>query len=237
MENLNKSILEPINYEVRLVCFFDILGWKSHIDKAGTDPTQLTRLAFLPRILSSGFVKSLSTGSNNKVTSFSDCAVLSIPYDENEVAKFVQGLCSIFVGGAINGFFVRAGVTVGNLYHDDQLVFGPALNKAYFLESTGKYPRIILDRDIEEFQHLSGVNVRDEEGTLFIDPFSISTFRKSCENTVYPLPEKMDGMALYVATEELVRREMEGASSEHVKNKFEWLYKRMRHELKHNLFK
>lgn len=46
----------------------------------------------------------------------------------------------------IDGILIRGGVSYGNIYFDDNNLFGPALVKAYELESSySVYPRIIVD--------------------------------------------------------------------------------------------
>lgn len=41
---------------------------------------------------------------------------------------------------------LRGGITIGDLYHDGNIVYGPAMNEAYLLESQkAVYPRVIAD--------------------------------------------------------------------------------------------
>jgi len=80
---------------------------------------------------------------------------VSFTADEVDVERFVSGLSQIFLAAATEGFFLRAGVTVGDIYHDENMVFGPALNRAYQLEDAGKYPRIVLDELKPELTSLS----------------------------------------------------------------------------------
>lgn len=47
------------------------------------------------------------------------------------------------------GFFVRGAIVKGRLYHDDQMVFGEALVRAYSMEQeVVRYPRIMLTSDV-----------------------------------------------------------------------------------------
>ena len=140
------EIVKP-KYERRIVCFFDILGWKDHIDRAGDDPEELERLALFPSIMTSELVKEKSS-STHRLTAFSDCVVVSCLESQTDLMNYIQGLSKIFLAAATYGLFMRAGVTIDNIYHDDRIVFGPALNRAHYLESTGDYPRIILDDSI-----------------------------------------------------------------------------------------
>lgn len=44
------------------------------------------------------------------------------------------------------GILIRGGIAIGPLYHSGQIVYGPAMNQAYLLESVyAVYPHIILD--------------------------------------------------------------------------------------------
>jgi len=59
--------------------------------------------------------------------------------------------------------------------HDDEVVFGPALNRAYHLESqVAKLPRLVLDPLVrrEEFGDLGHLPVV-EDGVCFLDPFRL----------------------------------------------------------------
>jgi hypothetical protein len=48
-----------------------------------------------------------------------------------------------------SGYFARGGITKGLLYHDNHMVFGPALVEAYRLEKEiAKYPRIVVPRPV-----------------------------------------------------------------------------------------
>ena len=49
-----------------------------------------------------------------------------------------------------NGLLVRGAITVGELYFENGMIFGPALNQAAELEKSAKYPRVIFsDESLE----------------------------------------------------------------------------------------
>ncbi|WKV98323.1 hypothetical protein PYV50_08655 [Pseudomonas sp. H22_DOA] len=101
---LSPTPIEPIAYEQRIICFFDILGWKEHVKKAGDNPEEIEKLAFLPKLLNSDEVKAMNS-SSSRLTSFSDCAVVSFLVEEVDFKTFIGGLSQVFLGAAVNGFF------------------------------------------------------------------------------------------------------------------------------------
>jgi hypothetical protein len=158
-----------LNYEDRLVAFFDILGWRSHIIEAGDDPARIARLAAAVRL----FTSQVGTVGDKdaRITTFSDNVVFSKLYASEDVPWFLHGVATIMLGAATLGFLVRGGVARGSLIHDDHIVFGPALNRAYELESKlAIYPRVLID------ETLSGQLPQESdyitvEGEAFVDPY------------------------------------------------------------------
>lgn len=62
----------------------------------------------------------------------------------------------MLITGIQYGILFRGGITYGKVVHTDKMLFGPAMNKAYSLESkTAVYPRIIIDNDVikQIFKH------------------------------------------------------------------------------------
>jgi hypothetical protein len=83
-------------------------------------------------------------------------------------------MTSFQLSSAIKGYLLRGGVTIGDVIHDDEVVFGPGLNRAYYLESkVAKMPRFVLDNEvINELGNLGDLPVT-EEGVTFLDPFRL----------------------------------------------------------------
>ena len=157
-------------YEQRAVVFFDVLGWRDHIEKAEAKPDEIGNLRRL--ILQASRTLKLRGHLGFRTTTFSDNIVISQPVSEMTRA-LVQQMAFVQIGALVNGFLVRGGITIGDIVHDDETVFGPALNRAYELESkVAVYPRFVLDPDIplREFGNLGDLPVT-ENGATFLDPF------------------------------------------------------------------
>lgn len=112
------------------------------------------------------------------ISFFSDCIVLSALTDNvmskqmllDIVGKFSMRLWSE------NRLLLRGGLTVGKLYHvNGGPVFGPAMNRAYYLESKlAKNPRILIDSEcIDELRKETSFKVfesfiqEDETGGVY----------------------------------------------------------------------
>jgi hypothetical protein len=158
------------SYERRVVVFYDVLGWRSEIAKAGTDQSRIGDLRRL--ILSHTRVLRLPVKAVVNVSTFSDNIVISTPVDQDNVPYFLQSIAIMQLMTASMHFLLRGGITVGDICHDDEVVFGPALNRAYELESkVAVVPRIIVDEEVLRLGKIEGFH-SFEDGVHFLDPFT-----------------------------------------------------------------
>jgi hypothetical protein len=237
---------EP-SYERRVVAFYDVLGWRAQITEAGVDPAKLKVLR--QEILGVTRITQLSAEdfkeADIRSSSFSDNIVVSVPVSQIGLYRLLGSIGCFVLGAARNGFMIRGGVTIGNLIHDAECVFGPGLNRAYELESTvAKLPRVVLDEVIlKDFDKLPFF-VQKEDGVLFIDPFT-RDFMKLAASMENPIAKEsqersglpMDGDGLfYSRTEprEILEACLAGLKSYLKKplpdkeyGRFSWLYDRV----------
>ena len=147
-------------YETRIVAFVDILGWTRVVETAQRDPEQIQQLGLALDMLRGQVQQSewmsKNAGSDGwpgdpQVTQFSDCLTISTRNDYYGKSHLISTLGFLSTSLLYQGFLLRGGITVGELYHRESMVFGPAFLKAYELESRcAIYPRIILDPDLAE---------------------------------------------------------------------------------------
>src|SRR6476469_9716354 len=130
-----QGYLKDPEYENRMLAFCDVLGWRSQIGRAGSDPKKIgtlrRQILLVKRVI--GNVKGVA---DLRFSSFSDNIVLSGPVSDFTLAAFKVLLSDYQLVSAVHGFLTRGAVTVGDICHDNEVVFGPALNRAYELEST-----------------------------------------------------------------------------------------------------
>lgn len=82
---------------------------------------------------------------------------------------------------ATEGIFIRGGVTYGDIFYEKHRIFGPAMMRAYDLESQyADFPRVIVDERCRgDFDHgiddckRYGLLKKDKDGFLCINHFSI----------------------------------------------------------------
>src|SRR5262245_9374457 len=117
------------SYERRVVAFYDYLGWKNHIELASDDANKIGSLRRM--ILRHSRMLTVKKDLEVRASTFSDNMVITQAPGE-KTQMLMQDLANVQLGAAINGFLVRGGITVGNIVHDSEVVFGPGLNRAYF---------------------------------------------------------------------------------------------------------
>jgi len=134
-------------YENRAVAFIDILGFRSLIRQR--KERDILDVLSTPPSFDDMFRTMSSSELDFQVTRFSDSIVCSmrIPHRKNLGAGlFVAAYAGhLALEMLAKGILVRGAITAGQLYHREDIVFGPAMVDAYELESKhAHYPRIIV---------------------------------------------------------------------------------------------
>ena len=144
-----------MNYEDRVVCFIDILGFRSHISKTIDKDSKEVAEETGNLIKAFNVIKNVNAHviddvKTKKVTQFSDCLVISFVLSEkSEVFCTLKEIQWLLIELVKYGILCRGGITFGKLVHTDDIVFGPALVDAYILESkAANYPRVLVDNSI-----------------------------------------------------------------------------------------
>lgn len=192
------------NYEKRIVCFIDILGFSGIIknttseDKGKSQKTLdnvCDALDFLRECLDKLEDHNITT------TQFSDSIVISFPWNKENwhmlsvfrAIKYIQIVLLYQYD-----LMLRGGIVIGEVLHTDKLLVGPAMINAYALESKcANSPRIVLDPKVvyrynilknnaKKDGHIEPDNIiqKDFDDTSFIDYFNMNEgeiFEKEAE--------------------------------------------------------
>jgi hypothetical protein len=142
-------------YEKRFVLFLDILGFQKIIEeteiKGEPQKDKINEVISIIEDMTS-IVSKMTKKTSKIVTQFSDSIVVS--FQENDISElnmFLKTTHELAVKLASKNIFCRGAISYGNIYHNNNVVFGPALVEAYLTESQAAiYPRIILDKSVVE---------------------------------------------------------------------------------------
>jgi hypothetical protein len=159
-------------YEERYVAFIDILGFKELIASSAREESSISpsmifnALDIRHQSIENNFSDLLGTERSCdstvdfKVHSFSDCVVASCSRSPLGLGLLLFFCWQISSDWLSKGFLSRGGLTRGKLIHNTNeggaaLIFGPAFNQAYKLESEiADLPRLIFSREVRE-DHLA----------------------------------------------------------------------------------
>lgn len=119
---------------------------------------------------------------------FSDNILLGCPitnshiHSESLFGSLITGIMQFQLQLTLKNYFVRGGWSLGDLFVDDNTIYGEALIQAVNLEKQSYYPRIILSKEVENVckLHLEYYNpkfdspqnfhlLKDDEGNFFIN--------------------------------------------------------------------
>jgi hypothetical protein len=156
---------EHESYEQRVIVYADIIGWTA----ACQEPSNYPRLRAVTQGIAergrnfSAEVKAkvaklagagvplhfIEQHASFEFSFFSDNLAISVP---SRYAEQVFKTIAFVVHGLLReGFLVRGGVTLGDVYHRNNVLFGPALIEAVDLERTARYPRLLCSPSLVTF--------------------------------------------------------------------------------------
>lgn len=166
---------EQCKYEERYIALVDILGFskwvydesKNHVfagilHSLGTLPTQ-------HEAKGTGFERI-------KTAIISDTLVLSATTSSpTALSDIIYCTYSAFRTFLSEGIMLRGAICRGKLYHEDNIVFGPAMVEAHLLEQhIAIYPRIVLSSQTSSdfFEHnadIANAFIEDTDGIIYLD--------------------------------------------------------------------
>lgn len=156
-------------YEKRLVGFIDILGFKQHTEDAQRNnnikPIKKC-LDIIYQLLEEHYNEQQI--QDVRVTTFSDSIIFSVSLDKANLDNLFFSLLPLVWLQAdmlmSHKVLMRGGLVYGNIHHNDKMVFGTAVNRAYELESKiAIYPRIIIDNSVLDFFNATHKRLKNDQ--------------------------------------------------------------------------
>lgn len=97
------------------------------------------------------------TDADFKAQSISDAVAISTAVNPSGLSMILRSLEQLTLDLLMEGYLIRGALVKGKLYHDDKMVFGEALVRAFELESNvAVYPRVMIVREIVDEALASG---------------------------------------------------------------------------------
>jgi hypothetical protein len=139
-------------YHERYCAFVDILGFSpliASLSQSGPEFELMRNLLTRIHNPEKGTTKNWYT--EFRAQSISDAVAISTMRNQVGLVEMLNATEHLTLELLSQGFFVRGAIVKGMLYHDDKMVFGEALVRAYQLESrVVRYPRIMIARDVTQ---------------------------------------------------------------------------------------
>jgi hypothetical protein len=162
MPILEEDELPPMpTYQERYCAFVDILGFSTLVERLSNGTTSFEALRDLLRIIHEPPTAERITsfeGGDFHAQSISDAVCISTNITEAGLNHLFYVLQLLTMRMLAQGFFVRGAVVKGHLYHDDKMVFGEALIRAYNLEqNVVVFPRVMVTSPV--YADLPGADI------------------------------------------------------------------------------
>lgn len=136
--------MEKIQYTEKIILFMDILAFKYMVKRY--HPNEIKDfLEFIYKFLKEHPLP------NYKMSHFSDSLILSFELPPDENMTYFFSILQLLMVSLLQGsnILLQGGMCKGYIYHTNEFVFGPGVNKAYKIESEKAiFPRIIVDESI-----------------------------------------------------------------------------------------
>jgi len=206
--------------EIYIVAYLDLLGIKNRIKEKEQCELAMNKLHNL-YTFSMDTTKEIQIQENKdiKFKIFSDNIIIAkkISVEKKQRVRDIKSLLMCtghfqeLAASDSVGWMLRGGITIGELFIDDVMVWGEALVKAYYLEDkVANYPRVIIDdnvvKEIEDCKLLEDYICRDFDDLHFLN------YLCDCHYCGQMLT---DGF-------ELMKAEIESKFDERTKQKFSW---------------
>lgn len=172
------------SFDEYIIAYIDFLGMTDRMKEDSSFESLMT-MKFL--LSNTKFVANYVSKTNDikdfEIKLFSDNVVIAQKIDRtrlgDQIISMVNLLASLQFWALMQfNFWLRGGITIGNLFIDDTVVWGTGLIDAYKLESTiAYYPRIVFnEKVIKEYEqykkeslNLFALIKKDCDGFWFID--------------------------------------------------------------------
>ena len=165
-------------YEKRIIAFVDILGFSTMIKDSENNTNVQKKIKDAMTVIHN-LRHDTDSILDIQISTFSDSAVISYPLSTRSAMFYILiDIIHLQLELGSIGVMIRGGISIGDLYHKDDVVFGPAMNEAYRLENKiAEMPRVVIMKDML---------VLGARETLDNNPYAIESDLKDIMKCVKP---------------------------------------------------
>jgi hypothetical protein len=236
---------KTLAYRPSIVTFIDILGFRSIVSRTSANEIYeiVKRVQRHAGSTDEDIVREFGQIDETNWTRcvfFSDSIVRVRPFDAvyRDGSLFHEIIDLVHAQGELahQGIFIRGGLTIGEIHQSDGVIFGPAMVRAYDLESSfANYPRIVIDPDVfkalrtdqrlhaehhdvtQEIKYIKRLVRKGDDGLYFID--YLGAIRNEMDEPE-AFPEYLADLK-----KEIVSQAVSAASNLSVLQKYLWMAK------------
>ena len=175
-----------MGYDIRVVAFIDILGFKNSIIKTNTDEDEFERILKTLTELKNFFINpkehyeieaDRNLGGDTQILQVSDCIVISRLIREEGGVYYMLSDCAFAIHLLIsNGFLCRGAIKFGHMYHKETTIFGQAYVDAFLAEEAEKLPIVKFDKEL--FDIVQSFPGPENKG---FEDWEINFIKKNCK--------------------------------------------------------
>ena len=178
--------MDDVQYSQYYVAFLDILGFKKLVDNPDISCEDIVSVYEFTLYKYENFFKNSAKKIDNNIEMkiMSDSICLYIKTDVPNALLYLIAYCTTLQYDLLRGkkLLLRGGITSGDMYVKDDVIFGPALTEAYLLEErNAKVPRVIIRKKTID-EGISGIDkdmidvlwrclLRDDDAFYTLDYF------------------------------------------------------------------
>lgn len=181
LEELEQMPEKP--FDSYLIAYMDFLGTKDKMKKDNSYSSLQKLQALLKGVRQkASFIEKINSIDDFEIKVFSDNIIIALKVKKEILARQVVSIVNIvsllqFEALFQFGFPLRGGITIGELYIDDTVVWGTGLIEAYQIEDKiANYPRVIISKKVIEIYdkqedvelNLSALIRQDTDGYWFV---------------------------------------------------------------------
>lgn len=214
---------EPHSFDRYLITYIDFLGMTNKMEESESYES----LQFLRFVLSGIVHRASFISENNKIKDFqikifSDNVIIAQKINDNILKDQIISMINLVALIQFEAYFqfdfpLRGGITIGDLYIDNAVVWGSGLIEAYRIENDlANYPRVIVSKKVldafdqckQKSLNLYAMIEKDFDGYWFVEYFAAAP-------NITLIPQLSDNLKY--------KAQIYASGNERVKQKINWI--------------